>query len=1061
MSPRHAGGGRVWVERVDETETVEVERRRRRRWPLVLGAVLLLLLLALLIAWLLRFTIAADFIDRELARRGVDATYQVKRIGFRRQRLENLVIGDPRAPDLTARWVEIELSWGGFRRPKVALITARGVRMRGRIVDGRVSLGQVDRLLPPPSGLPFRLPDQRIDVADAAIRLDTPAGPVGIGLQGRGNLSNGFRGHMAAVGRSLRFRECLVTAPRAAVAVSVDRLRPTFRGPVLIERVRCEDDFALARPRFEVDVTLAQAFDSWTGRGRVEAAGMQAGPHRLAALRANLTVEGNIGDMRGRIDLASGPAAVASFRAAASRVTGTYALSPRHGNVALSGDIRLRGLTLTGPLRPVAAALRSVDGTPVGPIGRQLADALIRAGESGADARARLHVANRGGRGDVRFADLDVTAGSGARLRAVAGSGITFSWPSNALRTDGDFTLGGGGFPAARFTLRQARPGGAIQGVGRIAPMAAGGSQLALGEVRFTAGPDGTTRIDTVAVISGPFRGGRIEGLAVPISGRLAGGGFAFGETCLPASFRRFQYQGLVLGPSRLPLCPTGRALVWKAPGGSVQLGGELRGPRFSGTLGRTPIAVEAGAVRFSLTGSEFAARDVAVRLGRDPSVHLFRAAELGGRFARGGVSGAFGGLSARIAAVPLHVDEGAGRWQVRGGDLALEGRILVSDERDPARFNPVVSDDFRLTLARNRIHATGWTKHPASGTRILHATIDHDLGTGAGRASLDVPGIRFAPDGLQPEHLTRLTVGVIALVEATLTGRGEIAWRPGSTTSTGTFSTRGANFAAAFGPVEGLTTTIRFTDLLRLESAPGQIAQIAMIRAGIDVSNGTIRYQLRPGSQVQIEGGQWPFAGGELLLQPTLLDFSKPETRYLTFQVVGLQAAQFVDQAGLTAIDLTGIFDGVLPMQFDVRGARIVGGRLEARPGGGTLSYAGIVNRANMPAAARLAFDALRSMRYSRLEIRLDGALAGEFLSRIRLEGLSAANRQNFIVRQLARIPFRFNISIRGPLRAVIGITRDMKDPSILIQPVLPEALQGLPTTVTTIQNQESEVPQ
>ncbi|HEX8215965.1 MAG TPA: YdbH domain-containing protein, partial [Allosphingosinicella sp.] len=117
------------------------------------------------------------------------------------------------------------------------------------------------------------------------------------------------------------------------------------------------------------------------------------------------------------------------------------------------------------------------------------------------------------------------------------------------------------------------------------------------------------------------------------------------------------------------------------------------------------------------------------------------------------------------------------------------------------------------------------------------------------------------------------------------------------------------------------------------------------------------------------------------------------------------------------------------------------------------------LVNRANMPFAGRLAFDALRSMRYSLLEIRLDGSLAGEFLSRIRLEGLSAANRQNFLVRQFARIPFRFNISIRGPLRAVIGITRDMKDPSILIQPVLPEPLQGLPTTVTTIQNEESEV--
>jgi hypothetical protein len=787
---------------------------------------------------------------------------------------------------------------------------------------------------------------------------------------------------------------------------------------------------------------------------------MQAGPHRLAGVRGRLTANGNIRDMRGELDIASGAAAVASFRASATRVTGDYALSPRHGHVALDGDIALRGFTAPGALRSVAASLRSGGGTPVGPIGEQLAAALLRLTEGGAVATARLRVVNRDGRGSVQFANLDLAARGGARLRAVGGSGITFNWPSSLLRTDGEFALSGGGLPTARFTLRQARAGGPIEGVGRIAPMAAGSSRLALGQVRFSALPDGTTRIETVALISGRFRGGRVEALSIPVRGRLSGGGFAFGESCAPASFQRLVLEDLSIGPSRLALCPTGRALVRRAPGGRVQGGGEVRGARLAGTLGRSPIEATAGRVRFDLAGRAFTATGVAVRLGRDPTLQRLNVGELTGRFVPGGVTGTFGALDGKLAAVPFLLDEGSGRWQVHRGDLAVEGRVRVSDERDPSRFHPLVSDDFRLTLAENQVHATGWLKHPASGTRVLRATIDHDLRTGTGRADIDVPGVRFALDGLQPEDLTRLTVGVIALVDGTVSGRGEIRWRPGSTTSTGTFSTEGMNLAASFGPVEGLTTTVQFTDLLRLESAPGQVARIDMIRAGIDVANGTVRYQLRPDSQVQIEGGQWPFAGGELLLQPTLLDFSRPDTRYLTFQVVGLQAAQFIDQTGLTAIELTGVFDGVLPMQFDVRGGRIVGGRLEARPGGGTLSYVGVVDRANMPAAGRMAFDALRSMRYSLLEIRLDGALAGEFLSRIRLEGLSAANRQNFLVRQFARIPFRFNITVRGPLRAVIGITRDMKDPSILIQPVLPEALQGRPTTVTTIQNEESEVP-
>ena len=1047
---------------MEASETVE-EERRRRRWPLAILGVLVLLFLALLVAWLMRFTIASDFIDDEFEKRGVQASYEVKRIGFRRQWFENLVIGDPRRPDLTARRVEIELSWGGFGRPSVAMIRARGVRLRGRVVGGRVTFGQLDRLLPPPSGAPFRLPDQRVDVADTAIVLDTPAGRIAAALTGRGNLSNGFRGHMATLARRLQFGECTIAAPSSLLRVAVDRHRPSFAGPVRLDSVACADDFALTRPRFEVAMTLAEGFDSWRGGTRVEAARMQAGPNVLARVGGNLTFDGTIDATRGRLSLASAQARVASFRAASTRIAGDYAISPSRGHLTLDGEAEMRGVVVgRDMLQPFAAAFRSAEGTPVGPIGRALADSLMRAGTSGAQLRARMIVANRDGAGVARFENLAFAARSGARLRATGGSGLTYSWPGGRIRTDGQFALSGGGLPSARFTLRQTRPGGPILGVGTVAPISVGRSRLALSEVRFTAEPSGTTRFETQAVIDGPFRGGRVEGLAVPLRGRFGGDGFALGEECVSASFRRLVVEDLVIGPSRLPLCPSGRAFVWKAPGGRLQAGAEVRAPRFAGRLGRSPIAIGAQRIRFDLGERGFTGAGVTVVLGgRAGPDHRLSIAELRGRFNAAGVVGTFSGLSGKIAAVPLLLSEGSGNWHVQRGDLAVAGRLTVADEREPARFHPLLSDDFRLALAENQIRATGWLKHPASGTRVTHATIDHDLRRGVGRALLDVPGIAFDPAGLQPEDITRLTVGVVALVDGAVTGRGRIDWRPGSTTSTGTFSVADMNLAAAFGPVEGLTTTVNFTDLLRLESAPGQVAHADMIRAGIDVADGTVRYQLRQNSQVQIEGGRWPFAGGELLLQPTVLDFSRPSTKFLTFQVVGLDAAIFVEKMGFTGIELTGIFDGVLPMQFDISGGRIVGGKLEARPGGGTLSYVGEISDENLGTYGRLAFDALRSLRYSRFYVQLDGALAGEFLTRIQLDGITLATRQNWIVRRFANIPFRFNIAIRGPLRAVIATARGMRDPSLLIQPVLPEELRDLPTTVTTIQDEESETVQ
>jgi hypothetical protein len=279
-------------------------------------------------------------------------------------------------------------------------------------------------------------------------------------------------------------------------------------------------------------------------------------------------------------------------------------------------------------------------------------------------------------------------------------------------------------------------------------------------------------------------------------------------------------------------------------------------------------------------------------------------------------------------------------------------------------------------------------------------------------------------------------------------------------------------NLAAAFGPIEGLSTTINFTNLLGLVTAPGQVANIDVIRTGIDIVDGTIRYQLTGNNHVKVEGGRWPFAGGELLLKETILDFSQPSTKRLTFQVIGLDAAKLVQQLGLESITVTGIFDGVIPMEFDIRGGRIAGGKLDARPQGGTLSYVGEVSEENLGTYGKMAFDALKSLRYSRFYIELDGALTGEFLTRIQLDGLARSPQTGItgggirgmiarrVLTQVSRIPFRFNIAIRGPLRAVIGTARAMEDPTQLIQPVLPEAFRDKPTTVTTIETPDPAAP-
>ena len=1049
-----------------------MERRpRRRRWRVTLAILALLLVAGLLAVWTMRVRLASGYVDGELARRGVQASYEVRRIGFGTQVLENLVIGDPRRPDAVARRVEIQVVIG-LTGPRVGRISVRGARMVGRLRDGRLSFGEIDRLLPPPSGLPFRLPDQWIDVADTAIAIDTPAGQAALGIEGRGNLADGFRGRLALVSDRLSVGECTIARPRANVAVSVADLRPRFRGPLAIAAVNCDDGLAIERARFALDATLAPALDAWRGETVVRAARVEAGPQRLAGIQGRLTFAGDARNTEGTVDVAAAVAAVDAFASGRTGFAGRYALTSS-GELALTGDARVEGLKLTRAMAAsLTAGLRAAQGTPIGPIGAALAGALDRAVLGGGEASAGVRLVQGDGFGALRLERLHYRADSGLAVRTAGGEGLTYYWPSGGLRLDGDFALAGGGFPEARLRLRQARAGASLEGVARIGAMQAGGARLALGEIEFTAAPDGRTRFETVAELDGPVGAGRVTGLMLPLRGRFGRGGLAIGETCVNAAFRGFEIEGLRIGPSRLPLCPTGPALLWQPPGGALQAGAELRAPRFAGRLGGSPIALAADRFRVGLDG--FTAATVAVRLGPAATANRLDLASLDGRFTSAGAAGTFAGASGKLAAVPLVMSEGGGTWQVAAGDVLVEGRLQVADEQAPSRFHPLVTDDFRLTLANNRIHATGGLNHPQSGTRVAQATIDHHLGTGAGDAVLDVAGLAFGPD-FQPDALTPLTVGVVALVDGSVAGQGRIAWNGQGVRSSGTFATTGMNLAAPFGPVEGLTTTIRFTDLLGLVSAPGQTAQIGLVRSGVDVFDGNVAYQLLPNYNVRVESGRWPFAGGELFLEPTTLDFSQPSTKYLTFRVVGMDAAIFIQHMEFSNIAATGTFDGVIPMQFDIAGGRIIGGRMVARAPGGTLSYIGELTDEDLGAYGILAFNALKSLRYSRFDLNLDGALDGEFLTTIELDGIARdptmttlpsggglpAMVAGRVFSQLARIPFEFNIRIQGQFRALMATARSFDDPTPLIQSVLPELLRDRSTTINDVQDEESELVQ
>jgi translocation and assembly module TamB len=955
------------------------------------------LIVALLVAWGVRFRVATALVDRKLAAARVPASYQITRIGPFLERMEHVRIGDPDAPDLIARRLDVMIDYG-FSGPRISGVTIDGVRLRGRFDMRGLHLGALDRLIPKSSGK-AGLPDLPLSIRDAELALLTPAGAISATLAGDGNPARSFSGESRLVALALQSGGCTVRDVAATLKLAVREGEPRVSGPVRISGVDCPQQKAAVGPAAaQVALSSGAAFE-------------------------RLTFDANLTGSAGRVqDI--------GFAALSSTVTGSRSSSGFGALIRLD----LQSTAAPRQAQVVARLAAGVAGTPLGPVVDRMvsgASALLRH----ADATAEFNVQGRANQPlEVRLSHLGLRGGDGARVDVTEEGGI--AWTRAGLRTDAAVETSGGDLPTLALRLQQASAGAPIEGLATMQPYRVGQAQLAATPMRFRW-EGGRADFDTVLTIDGPLDAGYVRGLTVPVKGyAISGGAVMVGAGCETILVRQLRLTSFAFGGARIPVC--GRPLFARTEAGLMRIDATTGPVLLNGrTSDGAPIRLSTSGLR--LTQAGFHARDLTAALGGPDKPTRLSISALDGRFGST-LGGQFTGAAGAIGNVPLDIADASGGWTFREGALRLNGTLRISDAENQARFNPLAAQDAVLALKGGTIVASATLREPVTAAMVAKVGLQHDLAGGRGHALLDLPGITFVPKGLQPEQLTPLTLGVIANVAGTISGRGRIDWNADGVTSTGDFGTDRIDLAAAFGPVTGISGKLHFTNLLGLVSAPDQQAVIAEINPGVAVTNGRARYQLIGQSRVRIVDAQWPFAGGSLRLEPTTLNFGADAERQLTFRIDGLDAAAFVQQLDFPNISATGTFDGVLPMIFDQGGGRIEGGSIVARKSGAELAYVGELSNAQLGTMGKLAFDALKAIRYSALDISLDGRLDGEMVSRVRFTGIRQATPQpNLAARLIRNLPFRFNISIRAPFRGLVGSARAYIDPRLLLTQVPP----------------------
>jgi hypothetical protein len=1028
----------------------DAQPRRTRRFgrPAVvaLAAVLAFIIAGLVLLWGNRVTIADNVIASELEKRGIEASYEIERIGGQRQVLRNVVVGDPARPNLTVEQAEVHLGYR-FGLPRIARIVLVRPRLFGTYRQGELSFGALDPILFTGEAGPFELPDLELRLVDGRGRIDSDYGPFAFKLTGDGPLRGGFAGELAAVAPRVEMPGCDPAGITLYGRVSIASREPHFAGPLRFGAIRCPARrLSLAGGAVQLDGGADEALERFEGQASLRVGAGRWGGAQLAALSGTGDLTWRDGGLTAAYDLSASRPLTAQVSAARIDLQGTIRARRLFERVEL--DARLDGRDVrpgAGLDDMLADAARASGGTLLGPLLDQARTALARQSR-GSALSATATVRQTGGRTIMVVEEGRLRGRSGAtllslsRFQYITGGGA-------AARYAGHFALAGEGLPQVAGRLEQ-RPGGALRINLAMAEYRAGASRLAIPELEAVLAPGGALSFAGDMRASGVLPGGFAENLIVPVNGRRSADGTVLvWNECTPIAFDRLQLANLALARHELALCPPRGSSILRLDARGLRIAAGAPALQLAGQLGQTPIALRTGAVGFAWPGA-LSARKIEVTLGPPATATRFAVADMSADLGRD-IAGRFSQADVRLYAVPLDLLGASGTWRYDAGRLEIvDGAFRLEDRSANDRFLPLTAAGATLELENNRIRAEAALREPDTGRLVSNVGLEHDLARGAGWADLAVPGLLFDSE-LQPVDLTVRATGVVALVRGTVSGSGRIDWNEAGVTSSGRFTTEALDLAAPFGPVRGASGTLVFSDLLGLTTAPEQRLRVASINPGIEVLDGEVVIQIRGGEVLAVQGGKWPFMGGTLTLRPIDIRFategeeSVGEVRRYVLEMEGLDAARFIDRMELNNLAATGIFDGTVPIVFDETGfGRLEDGLLLSRPPGGNVSYVGELTYENLGTMANFAFSTLRSLDYRQMRIGINGPLAGQIVTRVRLDGVSqgAGAKRNFATRAIAGLPIRLEVNISAPFQQLISSTRALYDPAAILDPRSPE---------------------
>ncbi|PHR60062.1 MAG: hypothetical protein COA47_08425 [Robiginitomaculum sp.] len=329
--------------------------------------------------------------------------------------------------------------------------------------------------------------------------------------------------------------------------------------------------------------------------------------------------------------------------------------------------------------------------------------------------------------------------------------------------------------------------------------------------------------------------------------------------------------------------------------------------------------------------------------------------------------------------------------FELRDTGLVVMAKHLNVDLFPKPEFPnlPPVMMHLNTHLADGGIIGTGRTRLSKENTDLGTIDFTHDLASGSGEFTANNTDLFFSPSDLQPKNLIPTLTGLVANVQGSTAYHFTGAWdRTGLTRTGGDLDLLGLDFDMLLGRIEAVTGQIQFSSLVPLRTrAPANI-KIGIFDPGIVLENGQIDFDLKQDGFISIQQASWPFAGGEMQVIP--MDWEIGGMDQMAELVLrDIDLLELTGLVGFKDLSAEGKMSGRIPLRITENTIFVEQAKLSAVPPG-VLRYTGSVGDDAGQAApqAQMAFDLLKNLHFEQLELTLDGDVAGRMDAGLVIEG-------------------------------------------------------------------------